>query len=114
MCAIADRVAVDCPRDCIIIGYDCLGFGVMCFFAAFVIAYPKPLLPKIIFLGAGLIIIQLLNIARFVLLTLHWHRSKIYIADQHTVFNLFIYSLIMAALLLWIRAKSPVRPVNEN
>ncbi|WP_462264898.1 exosortase Y [Mucilaginibacter sp.] len=101
-------------HNIIIIGYDCLGFGVMCFFTAFVLAYPKPLLQKLIFLGAGLLIIQLLNILRFILLTLHWHRSKVYIADQHTVFNIVIYVLIMASIFIWIRTSPPASGIHEN
>ena len=95
----------------IIIGFDCLGFGVMCFFTAFVLAYPKPLRHKLIFLISGLFTIQLLNVCRFVWLTLFWHRSKVYVADQHTIFNLVIYALIMVSLYFWIK---PPRAVHEN
>ncbi|GAB2694032.1 hypothetical protein GCM10027037_16850 [Mucilaginibacter koreensis] len=98
-------------HNIIIIGYDCLGFGVMCFFTAFVIAYPKALRPKIIFLLTGLLTIQLLNVCRFVWLTLYWHHSRIYVADQHNVFNMVIYALIMVSLYFWIKT---TRTVHEN
>src|ERR1700749_1702083 len=48
--------------------YSCLGLGVMSFFSAFVLAYPKPRKAKLLFLLAGAIGIELLNILRFVLL----------------------------------------------
>src|ERR1700761_4224866 len=57
-------------RGIITLVYTCLGLGVMSFFAAFVLAYPKPTKPKFIFLISGLLIIQLLNIIRFALLVL--------------------------------------------
>jgi exosortase/archaeosortase family protein len=95
-------------HNIIIIGYDCLGFGVMCFFTAFVLAYPKSLRLKMIFITIGLLTIQLLNVCRFVWLTLYWHHSRVYIADQHTVFNLVIYALIMVSLYFWIKTPKPV------
>lgn len=83
--------------------YTCLGLGVMSFFAAFVLAYPKPLKSRIIFLIGGLLVIQLLNIARFVLLSLYWGRQASHSIDHHTIFNIFIYVVILTSLYLWIK-----------
>jgi exosortase/archaeosortase family protein len=82
--------------------YSCLGLGVMSFFLAFVIAYPKPFKQKIIFGIAGLIGIQLLNILRFVLLSLYWNRSASQVIDHHTIFNIVIYILISITLYFWV------------
>jgi exosortase/archaeosortase family protein len=89
-------------RGVIKLAYDCLGLGVMSFFAAFVLAYPKQLKAKLIFLFSGLLIIQLLNIIRFVLLALFWHRPYSTIVDHHTLFNAIIYIVISISLYFWV------------
>jgi exosortase/archaeosortase family protein len=95
--------------------YSCLGLGVMSFFAAFVIAYPKKLKTKLIFLISGLIIIQLLNILRFVLLAILWDKKQGMIVDHHTIFNVVIYVIIIISLYFWVKqddTKTIVRAEN--
>ncbi|MFD0795030.1 exosortase Y [Mucilaginibacter litoreus] len=76
------------------VGYDCLGFGVMSFFAAFVISYPARFKSKVYFLICGLAGIQAINIIRFVTLSLYWKHTNVYLTDHHTVFNIVVYILI--------------------
>lgn len=83
--------------------YTCLGLGVMSFFAAFALAFPKPLKSRLVFLICGLIGIQLLNVARFVLLSLYWGRQSSHRIDHHTIFNVFIYIVILSSLYFWIK-----------
>lgn len=90
-------------RGTINIVYSCLGLGVMSFFSAFVIAYPKKFKPKLIFLVAGLISIQVLNVLRFVLLAVLWNRKSGLILDHHTVFNIIIYTIIATSLYFWVK-----------
>jgi len=86
-----------------ILAYACLGYGVMSFFAAFVIAYPKPIKSKYIFLPAGLIFIQMLNITRFVLLALYWRGSLLRgIIDHHDLFNLILYAILILVIYSWV------------
>jgi exosortase/archaeosortase family protein len=89
-------------HNMLLLNYDCLGFGVMSFFSAFVIAYPKPLLKKTIFLIGGLIVIQSLNVLRLTLLALYWKKTNGYF-DHHTIFNITIYILIAISLYFWIK-----------
>jgi len=84
--------------------YTCLGLGVLSFFAAFVIAYPKPLKAKLIFLIGGMTGIQLLNLLRFIGVALFWNSHRNKVIDHHTLFNIFIYIAIAAALYFWIKA----------
>jgi exosortase/archaeosortase family protein len=97
------------------IGYDCLGFGVMCFFTAFVIAYPGTIKGKWYFGIFGLIVIQIINIARFVLLSLYWkHGSHIYISDHHTVFNIIVYIVIAVSMYFYIRYQDKATALNAS
>lgn len=91
-------------HNIVYVGYDCLGFGVMCFFTAFVITYPGVLKPKLYFWVLGLILIQLINLARFVILSLYWHHStNVYLSDHHTIFNIIVYIIIGVSLYFYIR-----------
>jgi exosortase/archaeosortase family protein len=90
-------------RGIIRLVYTCLGLGVMSFFAAFVIAYPKSIKPKLIFLICGLLSIQFLNVVRFVILALFWDKHTSHIVDHHTIFNIFIYIAIVVSLYFWIK-----------
>jgi exosortase/archaeosortase family protein len=89
--------------------YSCLGLGIISFFAAFVLSYPKKLKSKIIFLVGGIIGIELLNIARFVLLALFWNKNDNAIFDHHTLFNITIYIIIGIALYVWVRRDSVLK-----
>jgi exosortase/archaeosortase family protein len=75
----------------------------MSFFAAFVIAYPKQLKSKLIFLFTGLICIQVLNVLRFVLLALFWDKKSGAILDHHTIFNVVVYIVIALSLYAWVK-----------
>jgi exosortase/archaeosortase family protein len=90
-------------KGTIVLVYSCLGLGLMSFFAAFVIAFPKKLQQKTIFLIAGILCIQLLNIARFVLLALFWNKQANRIIDHHTIFNIILYLIIMISLYFWVK-----------
>lgn len=90
-------------KGAIVLVYSCLGLGLMSFFAAFVIAYPKKKTKqKIIFLITGIFAIQLLNILRFVLLALFWNKNASQIVDHHTIFNIILYIVIMISLYFWV------------
>lgn len=88
----------------IVLVYSCLGLGVISFFAAFVLAYPKQLKAKVIFLLAGTLTIEFLNIIRFVLLALFWNKQPGTGIDHHTIFNIFIYVIISIGLYYWVKS----------
>ncbi|MFI5140251.1 MAG: exosortase Y [Sphingobacteriales bacterium] len=83
--------------------YSCLGLGLISFFAAFVIAYPKKLKSKIIFFTLGVLGIEFLNVVRFILLALFWDKHNNRIFDHHTVFNIIVYLVIAISLYFWVK-----------
>lgn len=90
-------------RSSIVLVYSCLGLGVVSFFTAFVLAYPKPRKAKIVFLISGILGIEFLNVIRFVVLALFWDKRPGTIIDHHTIFNIFIYIVISACLYFWVK-----------
>jgi len=83
--------------------YSCLGLGVMSFFAAFVLAYPVKFKSKLVFLVCGILVIQVLNVARFALLALFWSRNENRVIDHHAIFNIIVYLLIAITLYFWVK-----------
>ena len=92
--------------------YSCLGLGLMSFFIAFVIAYPRPLKGKIIFLISGILSIQILNIVRFVYLVLYWDKKNETVIDHHTLFNIVIYVILGIVLYFWIK-RNDTKPLSD-
>lgn len=93
--------------------YSCLGYGVMSFFAAFTLAFPKSLRSRITFLIAGLICIQFLNTLRFVLISLFYKPGPIwFLADHHDVFNYALYVILLIMIYGWVNAKN--KPYYSN
>lgn len=86
--------------------YKCLGLGVMSFFAAFVIAYPKSVKAKIVFIIAGILVLQFLNVIRFMLLAVFWTKTGSTTLDHHSIFNFVIYLIVAAALYFWVNPVS--------
>jgi exosortase/archaeosortase family protein len=93
--------------------YSCLGLGVISFFSAFVISYPRQWKGKIIFLVTGIIGIEFLNTLRFVFLSLFWNSNEQRIIDHHTIFNIFLYLVITLTLYFWVKTDNTVIAINE-
>ena len=84
--------------------YSCLGLGIMSFLISFVIAFPKTLKGKLIFLIPSLLIFQALNILRFVVLAIFWNKNEdTQIVDHHTIFNILIYIIVAISLYFWVK-----------
>jgi exosortase/archaeosortase family protein len=88
--------------------YTCLAYGVMSFYAAFVIAWPKPFRDKWKMLLGGLMVINILNVLRIcaVLLVYSYYSRKGGIdIDHHVIFNIIVYVIIIAMIYRWINKK---------
>jgi len=101
-------------RGVIQLVYSCLGLGVISFFTAFVLSYPKKWKSKIIFIIAGILGIEFLNIARFILLALFWDKRNPRIFDHHTIFNIFIYLIIAVSLYFWVKHEDNKNSYEAN
>jgi len=83
--------------------YSCLGYGVMSYFIAFVIAFPKPLRSKLLFLFTGLILIQGLNILRLTYIAIYWRSEDwLFGLDHHDLFNCGLYVILGLLMSIWL------------
>lgn len=93
------------------INYACLGLGVMSFLAAFVIAFPASLKPKLKLLVFGLIMIYLLNVLRIAALGVllgFFESQRSNFTYHHEIFNIIVYICIFILLYIWIKKNTGV------
>ena len=92
--------------------YTCLGYGIMSVFSAFVITFPGHIKARYVFLILGLILIQLLNTIRLIILSLYWDKRKPLLAiDHHDLFNMVVYTLLILVVYIWLKHPSKHRKV---
>jgi len=91
--------------------YACLGLGIVSFFIAFIIAYPKSLKSKLMAIIVGVVVIEFLNIIRFAILALYGNNAN-QLIDHHTLFNIIMYIIICAGLYIWI--KQDIDVINSH
>lgn len=85
--------------------YSCLGYGVMSFFSAFVLTFPKPIRSRIIFLVSGLAVIFILNLSRFILMPLFYNpRINVLSINHHDIFNISLYLVIIVMIYRWVNS----------
>lgn len=93
----------------VILGYSCIGFSVMSFYAAFVLAFPNKISVKAKYLSLGLAGIILLNIIRIGGLAVIYTRlpnHKLSNIDHHLVFNITVYIFIFIIFIFLTRLRN--------
>jgi exosortase/archaeosortase family protein len=96
------------------IGFDCLGYGVMSFWIAFIAANKGSLIKKIKWIFGGLLLIWLINVTRISLLLIATNKHTIFPLglNHHTWFNVVAYLLIF--ILIWLYDRSGKRSAALN
>jgi exosortase family protein XrtF len=84
------------------IGDNCNGIALFALFAGFIIAYPGSWKKKVLFIPVGIILIQLLNVVRVVVLAILDTYSRAWTEFNHTyTFTIIIYGCIFYLWMLW-------------
>ena len=98
------------------IGYDCIGYGVLFFWIAFVFANAIPLVNKIKWMVGGVLLIWLINVARICLLVVavnqQWRSPFNF--DNHTWFNIVAYMAIFTMIYFFDVAYKKHRTEDVN
>lgn len=94
------------------IAFDCVGYGVMSFWLAFVLASTGVFWRKMVWVGVGWLVIWFININRIALLLLAYNKGwgMPLGIDHHTWFNIVAYAAIFTMMYIFDkdnRAKSP-------
>lgn len=77
--------------------YKCIGYGIMSFWGAFIIANTGAYKKKILWILLGWILIYIINVCRvsFLLISVATKRILPFNIDHHTLFNTFAYILVL-------------------
>ncbi len=81
----------------------CLGFGTMMLFAAVVYLTSEKGYARWIYMIAGLVFLNIINITRFVFLFIHIEQNSGYAMsmDVHDMYNLILYAVVFVLWVVW-------------
>ncbi len=91
-----------------LLGYSCYGFNEISFYSALIISYPKGVNIKYKMLIFGVLFIVISNILRIVFVTIVFNefpRETLSNLDHHLIYNVWIYSCILAGFLFFVTRK---------
>lgn len=98
--------------------YSCIGYGVMSFWAAFILANRGNWRKKTIWITGGLLCLWAINVLRVGLLLLAAKKNWSFPLgwDHHTWFNVVAYALIFGMIYFYDRSfqKSVIVSTNKN
>ena len=84
------------------IGDACNGLTLFALFTGFIIAYPGPLIRKLIYIPIGIIVIHFMNVLRIVSLSVITLYAPEYLEINHTyTFTILVYTCVFILWILW-------------
>jgi exosortase/archaeosortase family protein len=99
------------------VGYDCIGYGVIFFWVAFILANKVPVKQKIGWLVVGVVVIFFVNVVRIALMLIAVNKKwpAVLGFDNHTWFNIVAYTVIFFMIYLFDQtAKEQAAPKRIN
>ncbi|MBL0358820.1 MAG: archaeosortase/exosortase family protein [Chitinophagaceae bacterium] len=98
------------------IGYDCIGYGVMFFWVAFIFANKGSLIKKLKWMAGGLLLIWIVNVLRISLMVFAVNEKwKTPLGlDNHTLFNIAAYTVIFTMIYMFDRAEKKEALADEG
>lgn len=82
------------------VGYDCIGYGVLFFWVAFIYANEVPISKKLSWMLGGVLCIWIVNVIRIslMLVAVNYKWKPLFNLDNHTWFNIAAYSVIFTMI----------------
>lgn len=89
------------------VGYDCIGYGVMFFWVAFIFANKAGWMKKLQWMIGGLLAIFIVNVARVSLMVIGIQHQWLapFDLDNHTLFNIAAYTIIFTMIYFFDRSQ---------
>lgn len=98
--------------------YSCIGYGVMSFWAAFVVANRGCWQKKVVWVAGGLLALWVVNVLRIALLLLAARKNWRFPFgwDHHTWFNVVAYAFVFGMIFFYDRSfhKSGKQVITKN
>lgn len=91
--------------------YSCIGYGILSFWAAFVITFPTFFYRKIKWLLGGLFLLWLVNVLRISLLLIYINKVKTIhsFPQHHLVYNIASYAMIFVMIYFFAKGKTSLQ-----
>ena len=83
------------------INISCIGIGLISFWWAFILAFPRAIFQKVVFFVFGTIAILFLNVVRIAGLAIVYTKFGRFHIDHHLIFNILAYLLVLA-MIIWV------------
>ena len=82
------------------VGYDCIGYGVMFFWIAFIIANAGNSITKLKWIACGILIIECINVLRISLMVIAVNKKWTlpFQLDNHTMYNIVAYLVVFSMI----------------
>lgn len=82
---------------------SCAGITLFALFTGFIIAYPGPIIKKLIFIPLGLVTIHLINVLRITgLCIITFHAPEYLDFNHHYTFTIIVYIYVFLLWVLWV------------
>lgn len=96
--------------------YSCLGYGLLSFWIAFIIANKMAFRSMLKWIMGGVLVIFLLNVFRLslMLISVNKHWPSLLNLDNHTWFNIVAYGTIFFMIYLFDRSQKKMNPKRLN
>lgn len=89
-------------RGVINIVYNCLGYGILSFLAAFSVLMPqKTLKNRLLFFSSNFLLVTFLNMLRIFLVAYYAYIAKTMAVDHHLIFNSIVYLILFISIFWW-------------
>lgn len=100
----------------VLLAFDCVGYGVMSFWIALIIALPGKIVKKISWILLGLSVLYIINVARISLFLVVTNKNTTMPLglDHHTWFNIFAYIAIFTLLYFFYSSTSEKKSEGKN
>ena len=96
------------------LAYACMGLGILCFWWAFVLAFPQKIAYKVKYLCIGTLAIILLNVMRISLLSIYLSHATLAYKYHHFLFNVATYAVIFFLIFKWIDKSTAFEKSNST
>jgi exosortase/archaeosortase family protein len=113
--AIVEPFSLVGSNGYIIMHKGCLGIGAMFLFASIVFLTGRNDIRRWLYIIAGIIFLNFVNILRFVFLFIHIQKNGDYklAMDVHTMYDYIIYLIIFIMWIIWIEKYSDIKPSGK-
>ena len=97
-------------RDTVYVYHACNGMVLMALYVGFIVAFPGPVLKKLLFIPFGILTINMLNILRVAALALNSFYADHTLEFNHKyTFTIIVYAAIFGLWMLWVKRYSGIQ-----